>query len=88
MPWRAMGRTTLTGLGVRAGLNVAFAFVPGVAAVANATSAATLTVLLGKWFDDACRDPKSAKAVSPAMMLEALKSAATRGMRRPASAAA
>jgi uncharacterized protein (DUF697 family) len=88
MPWRAMGRTTLTGLGVRAGLNLAFAFVPGVAAVANATSAATLTVLLGKWFDDACRDPKAAKAVSPAMMLEALKDAATRATRGPMSAPA
>jgi uncharacterized protein (DUF697 family) len=88
MPWRVMGRTTLTGLGVRAGLNLAFAFVPGVAAIANATSAATLTVLLGKWFDDACRDPKGAKPVSPAMMLEALKSAATDAMRRPVSASA
>ncbi len=79
MPWRPIARTTFTGLGVRAGLNVAFAFVPGVAAVANATSAAALTVLLGKWFDDACRDPKSAKAVSPAMILEALKRTAMRG---------
>jgi uncharacterized protein (DUF697 family) len=73
LPWRPIAKTTFSGLGVRAGLNVAFAFVPGVAAVANATSAAALTMLLGHWLDETCRDPDAAVAVSPAAILEALK---------------
>ena len=81
IPWSPIARTALTGLGVRAGLNVAFAFVPGVAAVANATSAAALTMLLGRAFDDACRSPDDAKAVSPAAMLEALRRTFSQGVR-------
>ncbi|MGZ3424546.1 MAG: hypothetical protein ACXVEF_22695 [Polyangiales bacterium] len=62
-PWRPIGQTVLTGLLARAGLNLAFAAVPGVAAVANAASAAALTEALGRYTDEACAQPESARAV-------------------------
>jgi uncharacterized protein (DUF697 family) len=85
IPWRPLARTTVTALGVRAGLNLAFALLPGVAAVANATSAVTLTMLLGKWFDEACSDPANAEAISPAAILASLEQTIERAIgRRPA----
>jgi uncharacterized protein (DUF697 family) len=56
VPWRPIGTAVLAGLAARAAANVGFAFVPGVAAVANAISAAALTKLLGEYADAACRD--------------------------------
>jgi uncharacterized protein (DUF697 family) len=84
LPWRPMLRSAATGLSVRAGMNLAFALLPGISAIANASSAATLTVLLGRWFDEACRDPKSARAISPATLLEALERTFGGARRRPA----
>src|ERR1700744_968792 len=43
VPWRPIGTAVLAGLAARAAANVGFAFLPGVAAVANAISAAALT---------------------------------------------
>jgi uncharacterized protein (DUF697 family) len=63
IPWRPIGQTVLTGLFARAGLNLAFAAVPGVAAVANAASAAALTEAIGRYTDEACASPESARPV-------------------------
>ena len=62
IPWRPAARTAFNGLVARAGLNLAVSYIPGVAAVANAASAALLTELFGDWLDRACENPQSAKA--------------------------
>ncbi len=59
VPWRPLGTAIVAGLGARAAANVGFAFIPGVAAVANAISAAALTKLLGEYADAACREGKA-----------------------------
>jgi uncharacterized protein (DUF697 family) len=56
VPWRPIGTAILAGLAARAAANVGFAFIPGVAAVANAISAAALTKILGEYADAACRE--------------------------------
>jgi uncharacterized protein (DUF697 family) len=77
VPWRPLGTAILAGLAARAAANIGFAFIPGVAAVANAISAAALTKLLGEYADTALRDgvvppmpfqkkPQEAVAASPA----------------------
>lgn len=63
VPWRPVARTAFNGLIARAGLNLAVAYIPGVAAVANAASAALLTELFGEWVDSACDNPTEAKAM-------------------------
>src|SRR5437660_6199484 len=47
VPWKPVLRTAFNGLLARAGVNLAVAYIPGVAAVANAASAAVLTELFG-----------------------------------------
>jgi uncharacterized protein (DUF697 family) len=84
VPWRPVGATTMNGLLVRALLNLAVAATPGVAAVANAASAAALTELLGRYFDEACEQPAQAKTFGLRAMGRSLKNA----MRRKAPAAA
>jgi uncharacterized protein (DUF697 family) len=55
VPWRPIGAAIVAGLAARAAANVGFAFIPGVAAVANALSAAALTKVLGEYADTACQ---------------------------------
>jgi uncharacterized protein (DUF697 family) len=62
VPWRPALRTAFNGLLARAGLNLAVAYIPGVAAVANAVSAAVLTEIYGDLADRACSDPAQARA--------------------------
>ena len=57
VPWRPVARTAFNGLIARAGLNLAVAYIPGVAAVANAASAALLTELFGEWVDGRVTTP-------------------------------
>src|ERR1700760_236845 len=47
LPWKPRASTTLAALGARAALNLTVSYIPGVAAVANAVSAVTLTHVLG-----------------------------------------
>jgi uncharacterized protein (DUF697 family) len=61
VPWRPVLRTAFNGLLARAGLNLAVAYIPGVAAVANAISAAALTELFGHFVDESCADPANAR---------------------------
>ena len=56
VPWRPIGGAIAAGLAARAAANAAFAFIPGVAAAANAVSAAALTRVLGGYIDTACRE--------------------------------
>jgi uncharacterized protein (DUF697 family) len=63
LPWKPIGGAIAAGLAARAAANAAFAFIPGVAAAANAVSAAALTRVLGGYVDTACRE--GAVAVSP-----------------------
>ena len=56
VPWRPIVAAITAGLASRAALNVAFAFIPGVAAAANAVSAAALTRVLGHYADSVCRE--------------------------------
>jgi uncharacterized protein (DUF697 family) len=56
VPWRPLGTAIFAGLAARAAANIGFAFIPGVAAVANALSAAALTKVLGEYADTTFRD--------------------------------
>jgi uncharacterized protein (DUF697 family) len=56
-PWRPLFGTAVKGLAARAAVNLAVAFVPGVAAVANATSAVGLTQWFGRFADEVCGNP-------------------------------
>jgi uncharacterized protein (DUF697 family) len=73
IPWRATVGTAVAGLGARGVLNLSVSFIPGVAAVANAASAALLTELVGAYIDSACEDPKGARALSAEQMTSALR---------------
>ncbi len=66
VPWRPIGRAALAGLAARAAANVSFAFIPGVAAVANMVSAVALTKLLGDYADRTCRGDTPPAAPVPA----------------------
>ena len=61
LPLRPIARTAFNGLVARAGLNLLVAYIPGVAAVANAASAVALTELFGRWVDETCDAPADAR---------------------------
>ncbi len=73
VPWRPLMRTAVNGLFARAGLNLAVSYIPGVAAVANAASAAVLTEAFGRFADTACENPAEAKPVRVREMAELLR---------------
>ncbi|HEY2514777.1 MAG TPA: hypothetical protein VGI39_28120 [Polyangiaceae bacterium] len=75
IPWKPIASTTLAALTARAALNVAVSYIPGVAAVANAISAFTVTQMLGRYVDAACADPASAHPLSVREATERLKEA-------------
>jgi uncharacterized protein (DUF697 family) len=60
LPWKAIGRTVVSGLVARATVNLGVSYIPFVAAVANAASAATLTGAFGAYADRACDHPGEA----------------------------
>lgn len=64
IPWRPIIWTTCAGLAARAAINLTVSFIPGVAAVANAASAAALTELLGRYVDAACKNPAETRVLS------------------------
>jgi uncharacterized protein (DUF697 family) len=78
IPWRPLAKTAALGLAARAGLNLTVGFVPGVAALANAATAAALTELYGGFADRACRDPGAATAASLKELVEALRTRVAR----------
>ena len=64
VPWRPIAKTTVAALAARATVNVAVSYIPGVAAVANAVSAVTVTRMLGSYVDDVCMEPSTARPLS------------------------
>jgi len=64
IPWRPIALTACAGLAARAAINLTVSFIPGVAAVANAASAAALTQLLGRYVDAACKNPADTHVLS------------------------
>ena len=77
VPWRPVLRTAFNGLLARAGLNLAVSYIPGVAAVANAASAALLTELFGRYADGACASPAEARAVGVRELADLLRKEAS-----------
>jgi uncharacterized protein (DUF697 family) len=73
VPWKPIARTTFNGLFARAAVNVTVSYIPGVAAAANAASAAALTALLGNYVDDACKDPAAAQPIGVKAIVAVLK---------------
>ena len=85
MPWRPMVATTIAALAARATVNVAVSFIPGVAAVANAVSAVTVTRMLGQYFDGACAAPADARPLSVREIAASMKVALSGRGRTPAA---
>jgi uncharacterized protein (DUF697 family) len=63
LPWGVLARTAALGLAARAAINLAVAPIPGVAAIANAVTAAALTHAYAEWVDRVC-SASSADAAS------------------------
>jgi len=78
LPWKPIATTTLAALAARATMNLAVSYIPGVAAVANAVSAVTLTHVLGNYVDDACADPAAARPLGVRELATRLKDAIAR----------
>ena len=64
VPWKPVGAAIAGGLAARAAANAAFAFIPGVAAAANAVSAAALTRVLGTYTHGLCQNGGEARAAT------------------------
>ena len=75
VPWRPIARTTVAALAARATVNVAVSYIPGVAAVANAASAVTVTRMLGSYIDGACVEPSLARPLSVRDIIDRMKQA-------------
>jgi uncharacterized protein (DUF697 family) len=73
VPWKPILGTAAAGLGARAAVAVTVSYIPGVAAVTNAASAALLTELFGQYVDVACAAPEEARVLSMKQMLEAMR---------------
>jgi uncharacterized protein (DUF697 family) len=84
VPWGPIARTTVAALAARATLNLAVSYIPGVAAAANAVSAVATTQTLGRYIDDACADPASARPMGVRELAGALKDTIARRSPRPA----
>ena len=82
VPWRPILRTAIAGLTARAGANIAVAYIPGVAAVANAVTAVALTELLGQYIDKACAAPASAEALTVKQLIGRLGDKLPRWMKK------
>lgn len=73
IPWQPIRATRLAALVARAGLNVTVAYIPGVAAFANAVSAFAVTEIVGRYVDKLCTDPEAAKAMRVQEILDVLR---------------
>jgi Ca2+-transporting ATPase len=72
IPWRPMAMTVGKGLVARGVVNFGITLIPGVDTVVNAATAATLTEVLGHYFDEACASPKTAEPLEFARLVSAL----------------
>ncbi|MGH7283812.1 MAG: hypothetical protein ACRELY_19985 [Polyangiaceae bacterium] len=85
LPWKDMMKTTAAALVARAAVNLSVAYIPGVAAVANATSAVFLTTLIGDYIDAICTDPTAPRALSVQEIAARFRAKAQRESPAPAS---
>jgi uncharacterized protein (DUF697 family) len=79
IPWQPIRATRVAALVARAGLNVTVAYIPGVAAFANAVSAFAVTELVGRYVDKLCTDPESAQAMTVQEIVQKLREKLARG---------
>jgi uncharacterized protein (DUF697 family) len=79
VPWRPIATTTVAALTARATVNLAVSYIPGVAALANAVSAVTITRMLGHYVDEACAEPSRAHPLSAKEILGRMKRAVSGG---------
>ena len=84
LPGRPHAAPPMAALAARATVNIAVSYIPGVAAVANAVSAVTVTRVLGGYVDDACADPAAARPLSVREATERLKEAFALRRKQPA----
>jgi uncharacterized protein (DUF697 family) len=73
MPWKPICATAIAGLGARAAVNVTVSYIPGVAAAANAVTAVALTQFFGRYVDEACANPKGARALGVQDVIERIR---------------
>lgn len=85
LPWKDIVKTSAAALAARAAINLSVAYLPGVAAVANATSAVVLTTFLGNYMDALCTDPSAPRALSIQEIAAIFKAKAQREASSPAS---
>jgi uncharacterized protein (DUF697 family) len=78
VPWRPIASTTVAALAARATLNLAVSYIPGVAAAANAVSAVTLTHILGRYVDEVCMSPATARPLGVREIAVRMKDALSR----------
>ncbi len=65
VPWRPIALTALAGLGARAAINLTVAYIPIVAAAANAASGVALTRFFGRYVDTACETARNGGETAP-----------------------
>lgn len=74
VPWRPIAKRVVGGLAARAAVSGLVGFIPGVAAIANAVSAAALTRAVGAYVVEQCRAraavdaPPSAESAEPSVV--------------------
>jgi uncharacterized protein (DUF697 family) len=73
IPWRPIGATAVAGLAARAAVNVTVSYIPGVAAVANAATAVALTQFFGRYVDEACAHPETARSLGVQDVIESIR---------------
>jgi uncharacterized protein (DUF697 family) len=64
IPWKDAMKTATAAIAARAAVNLSVAYIPGVAAVTNATSAVCVTTFLGKYMHAICTDPTAPRVYS------------------------
>jgi uncharacterized protein (DUF697 family) len=72
LPWRVLAKTAIAGLATRAAFNLATAYLPGVATVANAVTAYALTRAYAEWADRTCHGAEPARVPTYEEILHAM----------------
>jgi uncharacterized protein (DUF697 family) len=83
LPWRVLTTAAVAGLASRAAVNLAVAYLPGVAAVTNAATAFALTRFYAAWADAACADPQHARPPRFEELVSALRKSVPRPRQAP-----
>jgi Cu2+-exporting ATPase len=73
LPWRKIVRTMMNALGARHAAILPIQWVPGVALVARATTAAALGQILGRYMVAACHDPEHVPIIEARVFLSVMR---------------